>query len=60
MLVENESSYEQKLISKTQYFKKQFELLDEMQREMDRLERLDFGIFKLIKRWLDMIFKSKN
>ena len=47
--LENEKLYENKLISKQEYIKKQFEILEELEILLHKMEQFDFKIFKNIK-----------
>jgi hypothetical protein len=47
--LENDKLYENKLISKQEYLKKQVEIIEELGILLDKLNRFNFDIFKNIK-----------
>lgn len=47
--LENKKLYEEKVISKKEYIKKQFELLKELDEHLYRLENIHLEFFKRIK-----------
>lgn len=58
--LKNEMLLEQKIISKEESFNSQFELLEEVRKEIEKLEQLDFGIFKIIRSMFFYMTNSKN
>jgi len=49
--LENEKLYDDKAINFQEYIKKQFELLNELNKEIDRLENIHLYFFKNIINW---------
>ncbi|MCT2562109.1 hypothetical protein [Chryseobacterium herbae] len=49
--LENETLYEDKVISKNEYIEKQFELLKELDELLYRLENIHLEFLKNIKNW---------
>ncbi|MEE6129892.1 hypothetical protein V2E39_21010 [Chryseobacterium arthrosphaerae] len=54
--LENEKLYDDKAINFQEYINRQFELLEELNKEIDRVENIHLQFFKNIKNW----FRKKN